>query len=86
MRGLCALRRLERAGLSAALPRVVKPSNDSATRWAAETDNEEDRQAFLEMAKVWTPLAMHGPDGEFQTCSTTPPNGAPYQRTDSPEV
>ena len=29
---------------------------------------------------------MHGPDGEFQTSSTTPPNGAPYQRTDSPEV
>jgi hypothetical protein len=29
-------------------------------RWACETDNEEDRQALLEMAKVWTQLAMHG--------------------------
>jgi len=29
-------------------------------RWAAETDDEEHRQAFLQMAKVWTQLAMHG--------------------------
>jgi ferric-dicitrate binding protein FerR (iron transport regulator) len=30
--------------------------------WAAETDNEEHRQAFREMVKVWTQLAVHGPD------------------------
>ena len=29
-------------------------------RWAAETDDEEHRQAFLQMAKVWTQLAVHG--------------------------
>jgi hypothetical protein len=28
-------------------------------RWADETDNQEHRQAFLEMAKIWTQLAMH---------------------------
>ena len=29
-------------------------------RWADQADDEADRQAFLEMAKVWTQLALHG--------------------------
>ena len=33
-------------------------------RWADETDNEEHRHAFLEMAKVWTQLAMHGHEAQ----------------------
>ena len=33
-------------------------------RWADQADNEADRQAFLEMAKVWTQLALHGNEGE----------------------
>jgi len=28
------------------------------TRWAAECDNEEDRQAFLQLAKDWTQAAF----------------------------
>jgi hypothetical protein len=33
-------------------------------RWAADAGDEEDRQAFLEMAKMWTQLALHeaGPE------------------------
>jgi hypothetical protein len=27
-------------------------------RWADEAENEEHRQAFLEMAKVWTQLTL----------------------------
>lgn len=30
-------------------------------RWAAEADNDEHREALLEMAKVWTQLALHQP-------------------------
>ena len=29
-------------------------------RWADQTDNDEHRHAFLEMAKVWTQLFIHG--------------------------
>jgi hypothetical protein len=42
-------------------------------RWTAETDNDERRQAFLEMAKVWTHFAIHGANGQHQT-SSIPPN------------
>jgi hypothetical protein len=33
---------------------------EQCLHWADETDNEEYRHAFLEMAKLWTQLAMHG--------------------------
>ena len=33
-------------------------------RWADQTDDEADRQAFLEMAKVWTQLALHWNEAE----------------------
>ena len=33
-------------------------------RWADNADNDEDRRAFLEMAKVWTQLALHGDEAE----------------------
>lgn len=41
-------------------------------RCAAQTDNEEHRQAFLEMAKVWTQLAMHGPEVEAPSVAKAP--------------
>ena len=42
-------------------------------RWADEIDNEEHRQAFLEMAKVWTQLlAMHGNGEAAQGTQTLP--------------
>ena len=53
-------------------------------RWAAETDNEETRQAFFEMAKMWTHFALHGPNRQLQTSSIMP-NTAPYQQTANPE-
>lgn len=37
------------------------------TRWAAEAKNEQDRQAFLDMAKAWTAAAL------LQTRSKPPP-------------
>jgi hypothetical protein len=49
-------------------------------RWAAETDNEEHRQAFLEMAKVWTQLAVHGPKVEAPSVATAPVNGGNQHR------
>ena len=33
-------------------------------RWADESDNEEHRQAFFEMAKVRTQLALHGNEAQ----------------------
>jgi hypothetical protein len=33
-------------------------------RWADKADKDEDRRAFLEMAKVWTQLALHGDEAE----------------------
>jgi hypothetical protein len=46
--------------------RIMPTSNEyrsfaeQCLHWADETDNEEYRHAFLEMAKLWTQLAMHG--------------------------
>lgn len=40
--------------------------------WAAQTNNEEHRQAFLEMAKVWTQLAVHGPEVEAPSIAAAP--------------
>jgi hypothetical protein len=37
--------------------------------WADKTDNEEHRDAFLDMAKVWTQLAIHGDDMQAQSRS-----------------
>jgi ferric-dicitrate binding protein FerR (iron transport regulator) len=54
-------------------------------RWAQETNNEQHRQAFLEMAKVWTQLAMRRPHGELVASSATA-NDAPYRRSDNPEI
>jgi hypothetical protein len=53
-------------------------------RWAAEADNEKDRQALLELAKVWTQLALHAPKGK--QAGPTTPSTAPYQQTDNPEL
>jgi hypothetical protein len=33
-------------------------------RWAEETDNEEHRQGFLDMAVVWMKLAMDGNEAQ----------------------
>jgi hypothetical protein len=33
-------------------------------RWADQTDDEADRRAFLEMAKVWTQLALNWNEAE----------------------
>ena len=33
-------------------------------RWAEKAGNDEDRRAFLEMAKAWTQLALHGNEAE----------------------
>ena len=46
--------------------------------WAEETDNEEHRQACLDMAVVWLRLATTGPNGDFKARSAAP-NGASYQ-------
>jgi hypothetical protein len=40
--------------------------------WAAETDNEEHRQTFLEMAKIWIQLAVHGPAVEAPSVAAAP--------------
>jgi len=32
------------------------------TRWAAEARTDEQRQAFLEMAKHWMQIALHSED------------------------
>ena len=37
---------------------------DECLRWADNADNDEDRRAFPEMAKVWTQLALHGDEAE----------------------
>jgi hypothetical protein len=33
---------------------------EQCLHWADETESEEHRLAFLEMAKLWTQLALHG--------------------------
>jgi hypothetical protein len=33
---------------------------EQCLHWADETESEERRLAFLEMAKLWTQLALHG--------------------------
>ena len=38
-------------------------------RWAAEVKADDDRQAFLDMAKVWTQLAMHGNEAQGPSMS-----------------
>ena len=58
---------------------------DECLRWAEETDNDEHRQAFLDMAVVWMKLAAHGPNGKLQAVSAKL-NGAPHQPSDSPEI
>jgi hypothetical protein len=46
-------------------------------RWADETDNEEHRSAFLEMAKVWTHFALHGNGPQpISEAAEIPPNAA----------
>jgi hypothetical protein len=37
---------------------------EECLRWAEETDNEEHRQACLDMAVIWLRLATTGPNGE----------------------
>ena len=37
---------------------------EQCLRWADETDSEEHRLAFLEMAKLWTQLATHGNEAQ----------------------
>jgi hypothetical protein len=49
---------------------------EECLRWAEETDNDEHRQAFLDMAVVWMKLAAH----------RTRANGSPYQPNDNPEA
>jgi hypothetical protein len=51
--------------------------------WAEETDNEEHRQAFLDMAVAWIKLAAHGPNGELKATRAIP--NTPYQQSDSPD-
>ena len=48
-------------------------------RWAAETDDEEHRQAFLQMAKVWTQLAVHAHKIEVPSVAAAPVNGNQYR-------
>jgi hypothetical protein len=48
-------------------------------RRAAETDDEEHRQAFLQMAKVWTQLAMHAHKIEVPSVAAAPVNGNQYR-------
>ncbi len=45
---------------------------EECLRWAEETDNEDDRQSFLDMAVVWMKLAGRGPNGELKPISATP--------------
>jgi hypothetical protein len=46
--------------------RIMPTSNEyrsfaeQCLHWADETESEEHRLAFLEMAKLWTQLALHG--------------------------
>jgi hypothetical protein len=42
---------------------------DHCLRWADETDSDEHRQAFLEMAKEWTQLALLQTQVQSQTTS-----------------
>jgi hypothetical protein len=58
---------------------------EECLRWAEETDNEEQRQAFLDMAVAWMRLITHGPNGEIQAASVAP-KGAPYQPSNNPEI
>jgi hypothetical protein len=54
-------------------------------RWAEETDDDEHRQIFLDMARDWMRVSTHGPDGVIQANSVTP-NDAFYQRIDNTEI
>ncbi|MGB6539844.1 MAG: hypothetical protein WBF03_03085 [Xanthobacteraceae bacterium] len=47
-------------------------------RWAAEATTEEDRKAFLDLARDWTLAAMRGAD-EMPT--TDKETNAPLQRS-----
>jgi hypothetical protein len=58
---------------------------EECLRWAEETDNDEHRQAFLDMAVVWMKLAAHGPNGELRAVSAKL-NGAAYQASNNPEI
>jgi hypothetical protein len=59
---------------------------EECLRWAEETDNEEHRQACLDMAVVWLRLATTGHNGELEPSSAAALNGASYQRSDNPEI
>jgi hypothetical protein len=58
---------------------------EECLRRAEETDNEEHRQACLDMAVVWMRLATNGLNGELHPSSASP-KGSSYQRSDNPEI
>ena len=58
---------------------------EECLRWAEDTDDEQHRQACLDMAVVWLRLATTGPNGELQASSAAL-SGASYQRSDDPEI
>jgi hypothetical protein len=55
---------------------------EECLRWAEETDNEEHRQAFLDMAVAWMKLIGHT---DHQTGSGVP-NGGLYQPRDNARI
>jgi hypothetical protein len=61
---------------------------EECLRWAEETDNEEHRQACLDMAVVWMRLATNGLNGVLTLARprrrVRPISGATIPRLDRP--